>query len=651
VVRTGRHGIALPTNGVLVVVLPETDDRLVPAPNRRSHLVAKKQNFGVDTYESSMSDDRKMTYCIFVLAVCRFCPTTEDRGDEYVKRSPGPGPGESRLYVQLTWSAASWRNGVEVSSARNAESPVGVEASPGADAHAALPNPRALDPFLLARKGWAPWEELDDGRVLVAMERSPSARAEAAIDHDLGGRLAGFVVRSQATIDAALRQRYSQAFATAAAEEFASACPEKSAKFGLRPWQMATPAVLLMLLIITSSVSWDLAELVSVILVQVSVSLLVLFKLAASLQTAMTGRRSRRRSRADDRRTSDADLPLYTVLVPAFDEANIVRKLIENIAVLDYPAERLQVLLLLEEGDDATFTAVRSAPLPPYVQVLVVPRGEPRTKPRACNFGLQFARGEYTVIFDAEDRPEMDQLRKAVFAFQAERPADAGPVACLQARLHFDNARANVSSNHFRTSLLRELVGWDPYNVTEDADLGLRIAVRGYGVEILDSVTWEEACGRLVPWIRQRTRWIKGYIITAGVYTRQVAGPLGETGARGLITLAALILGTPIAFLAYPALLLLCALQVCGLLPPTSIPSWVFPAALANSALMGTIAMVLSAIAGARRYGPWIVLRTFLNPFYWLLHSFAAYRAAVQAVRSPHRWEKTPHGLTRERRR
>ena len=132
-----------------------------------------------------------------------------------------------------------------------------------------------------------------------------------------------------------------------------------------------------------------MAELVSVIVVQVSVSMLVLFKLAASLQTAIAGRRSRRRNPADGRRMSDDDLPLYTVMVPAFDEANIVRKLIENIAVLDYPADRLQVLLLLEEGDDATFDAVQSAPLPPYVQVLVVPRGEPRTKPRACNYGLR----------------------------------------------------------------------------------------------------------------------------------------------------------------------------------------------------------------------------------------------------------------------
>ena len=128
-----------------------------------------------------------------------------------------------------------------MSSVRNAGSLVGVEATGAAAAHPARPKSGALDPLLLARKGWAPWEELDDGRVLVAMERVPSARAAAAIDHDLGGRLAGFVIHPQATIDAALRERYSQTFATAAAEEFASACPEKSAKFGLRPWQMATP--------------------------------------------------------------------------------------------------------------------------------------------------------------------------------------------------------------------------------------------------------------------------------------------------------------------------------------------------------------------------------------------------------------------------
>ena len=209
---------------------------------------------------------------------------------------------------------------------------------------------------------------------------------------------------------------------------------------------------------------------------------------------------------------------------------------------------KLQVLLLMEADDDETIAAAKAARPPDHVRFVVVPAGGPQTKPKACNVGLALAEGEFLVIYDAEDRPEPGQLREVVARF-LETPDD---VVCLQARLNYFNARENLltrmftleysfwfddmlpgldamrlpiplggTSNHFRVSALRELGGWDPYNVTEDADLGVRAAAEGKTVGIIESTTWEEACSEWKAWIRQRTRWIKGYMVTALVHMRR----------------------------------------------------------------------------------------------------------------------------------
>src|SRR3981081_2095520 len=209
----------------------------------------------------------------------------------------------------------------------------------------------------------------------------------------------------------------------------------------------------------------------------------------------------------------------------------------DTLAALDYPAEKLEVLVLLEADDEETIAAARAARPPATVRLIVVPDAEPRTKPKACNVGLFLARGDLLVIYDAEDRPEPDQLRKAVAAFE-----EAGEkTVCVQARLRYWNVRTNLltrmfgleygywfgamlpgldrlrlpiplggTSHHFPVDAPRRLGGWDPHNVTEDADLGLRAAVEGYRVGVIDSDTDEEACAHVRPWLRHRSARARG---------------------------------------------------------------------------------------------------------------------------------------------
>lgn len=370
-------------------------------------------------------------------------------------------------------------------------------------------------------------------------------------------------------------------------------------------------------------------------------------------------------------------LPVYTVLVPVFHEANIVGQLVRNLGALDYPAEKLEVLILTEEEDQETRDAIAAANPPENFQVVIVPAGQPQTKPRACNVGLMLARGDYLVIYDAEDRPDPDQLKKALVGFQ-----DGGErVAVVQAALNYFNDRENAltrmftleysywfdymlpgldhdhlpiplggTSNHFRVDALNKLGGWDPYNVTEDADLGIRASALGYRVGVIDSTTMEEANTSIPNFIRQRSRWIKGYLQTSLVHARQPRRLIREIGFGRFLAFALLIAGTPITFL---AVLPFYALTVISLLLPPDILSQVFPVAVLwigllnfviGSALMVYLCMMGPYKRGAFHLVPWALL----NPLYWVLHSIASYKALWQLIRKPHYWEKTEHGLTNQ---
>lgn len=371
----------------------------------------------------------------------------------------------------------------------------------------------------------------------------------------------------------------------------------------------------------------------------------------------------------------DDDLPFYTVLVPLYRERAVVTDLIEHLSRLDYPRDRLEVVLLLEEDDVETITAVAGMTLPQFVRPLVCRPGMPRTKPRACNIGLLSARGKLCVIYDAEDRPQLDQLRKAAEAFAALPPT----VACLQAKLDFHNSGQNLltrfftveynhwfdlllpalsaqglpiplggTSNHFRTAILKELAGWDPHNVTEDADLGIRLYAAGYETAILDSITWEEACPQLRAWVRQRTRWTKGYIQTFFVHTRSLRWSFRRRRpGRALLTFGALVGGTPLVLLMNPIFIGMLVFHavtrsqlIVELMPRPILYPAVFSLVLGNGLL---IYMNLLGVDARRR---WHLARAAIgSPIYWALMSAAAWRALLQFIWAPHRWEKTPHGL------
>ena len=369
-------------------------------------------------------------------------------------------------------------------------------------------------------------------------------------------------------------------------------------------------------------------------------------------------------------------LPRYSVIVPLHKEANVVTGLIRALRALDYPPDRLEVALVLEADDRETIAAVEAEPFDPRFFVLHVPPGSPRTKPKAANYALGFVRGEFTVIYDAEDRPEQDQLLKAVAAFRSLPQT----VACLQARLNFYNARENWltrmfaldyalwfdfllpgldkycipmplggTSNHFRTEALRAIAGWDPCNVTEDADIGIRLAQLGLRVTTLDSTTFEEATVTLGIWLRQRSRWMKGYMQTWLVHMRTPLRLLRQSGPRGFFGFQLFVGGTFLTALLNPVLWCIWLLTSVR----ADAATWNFaiqPFAVASlaSVVVGNALFVYLAILGPWRRG-WLDLSPYGlgAPIYWALISAASYRGLWQLVTRPRHWDKTRHGMTR----
>jgi glycosyltransferase XagB len=383
--------------------------------------------------------------------------------------------------------------------------------------------------------------------------------------------------------------------------------------------------------------------------------------------------------RADNRapavpRLPDPQLPTYTVLVPLYREANVLEPLVAHLSRLDYPEDRLEILLICEADDDETIRAVQFAALPDQFRLVVCPEGTPRTKPRACNYGLQEATGELCVIYDAEDRPEHDQLRRAAEMFHMTPP----DVICLQAPLDYHNHDHNLltrfftveynfwfdlllpglvrsrfpvplggTSNHLRVAELRTLGGWDPYNVTEDADLGLRLYAGGSSTRMLDSVTYEEACSRLRPWIRQRTRWQKGYLQTWAAHSRE-GGLRRRGGFRSAACLHLLVGGCVVVNLLNPPFW---ALTIYFAITRADWVLTLFPGALLYPAVLSLVVgnfffYYVNFMAVLHRERWHLVHAVVLMPLYWLLMSVAAWRAVGQLITSLHRWEKTPHGLS-----
>ncbi len=373
---------------------------------------------------------------------------------------------------------------------------------------------------------------------------------------------------------------------------------------------------------------------------------------------------------------SEETLPTYTVLVPVYKEPEVIHLLIASLKKMDYPQNRLDVLLLLEENDKETLHAAKKAKPPGNWRFIIIPDALPKTKPKACNYGVFFSRGQYLTIYDAEDMPDPDQLKKAIIGFKKYGPS----YICLQAALNYFNANENMitklftleysywfdyllpgldkfglpiplggTSNHFRTQYLKELGAWDPFNVTEDADLGIRACAQGYRVGIINSTTYEEANSRYGNWLRQRSRWIKGYMQTLLVYNRHPIKMLREIGLKNWFSFQLFIGGTPAIFLLTP---LVWSIFVYWILTQTKVLDQFFPPVIVHVGLFNLLAgnfmgIYLNMIAVFRRRLFSLLPVALLNPIYWLFfHSPAAYKALWQLFFRPFYWEKTTHGIS-----
>ncbi len=373
---------------------------------------------------------------------------------------------------------------------------------------------------------------------------------------------------------------------------------------------------------------------------------------------------------------SDSNLPIYTILCPLYKEAHIIPQFLENISKVSWPKNKLDVILLLEEDDNESIIKAKELNLPSHMRTLVVPKAQPKTKPKACNYGLSHAKGDYLVIFDAEDKPDPLQLKKAFIAFK-EVGRD---VVCLQAKLNYYNSKQNLltrfftaeyslwfdvaltgfqsiktsiplggTSNHFRTKDLLTLQGWDPFNVTEDADLGMRLFKAGYKTAIIDSTTYEEANSKWGNWVRQRSRWIKGYMQTYLVHTRDSWGFLKENPVH--FALFHLIIGGKISFILINPLLWIATIsyfalyQYVGPAIEKLYPSIIFYMA-AFSLVFGNFLFMYYYMIGVMKREQYSVVKyVFLIPFYWLMISVAGFMALYQLFFKPFYWEKTTHGL------
>jgi glycosyltransferase XagB len=445
--------------------------------------------------------------------------------------------------------------------------------------------------------------------------------------------------------------------------------PWASARHRLSPWQSvfsATMALLSVALIMIGD-----AEILMVMVQCLACLFFLIVVLLRGLCTMPPPQVGRSRALA----LYDDELPIYTVLVPLFRETSVLAQLTASLGELDYPSEKLDIKIILEADDRAMREAVASIDLPPHFDVVIVPRGKPQTKPRALNYAMHFARGSLVTIFDGEDIPQSNQLRLAASEF-ARLPHR---VACLQAALDLYNPAENWltrqfaaeyaglfhvilpalsayhlplplggTSNHFRVKALRGVGGWDPFNVTEDADLGIRLSRHGYATGTLKSATFEEAPSHLSVWAKQRRRWLKGFLQTWLVHNRNPMRLLRDLGPAGFATAQVMTIGIFASALLHPLLLVLTLWKLQPSQLPTSAAGFLLSGLGVAVLVMGYATAMLTCRQGLKHIGASGWTFTLLTiPVYWLIMSFAAWMALWDFFVAPFHWHKTSHGLSR----
>jgi hypothetical protein len=524
----------------------------------------------------------------------------------------------------------------------------------------ATPDPHAA--IVSGFVGLAAENEL--GRAVIA----PSG---PALEYLLRWREAGrppapVAICSRQRLGAMIRAQFGARIAREAADGLGGVDPSLTARTGLSRAQSAVVALLAAVAFLAMLLDPGLPRIVISILLWLAFAGGILLRSAATVAADSPPAAAARR---------DADLPVYTVIVAMYREGRVVEQLVRALDAIDYPRAKLDIKLVIEHGDVQTLAAIAALRLPPRYDVVVVPAGAPRTKPRALNVALAAARGELVVVFDAEDEPAPDQLRMAAARFAADPRVDA-----LQARLTVSNPNDSWlselfaieyavlfdlvnpgfaaldlpialggTSNHFRIHVLRRVGGWDAWNVTEDVDLGLRLARFGARVGALASDTAEEAPNEFGNWFRQRIRWQKGWMQTLIVHTRRPVRLFRELGVRR----------------ASSALLLIAVPAIGGLfgLPMFVDALWRaldedFTAggsfARAGDAityiltLAGAQTIAIPALVAMRRRGMKGAGRALARmPIYYGLVCLATWAALFDLALRPFHWSKTEHGRVR----
>ena len=370
---------------------------------------------------------------------------------------------------------------------------------------------------------------------------------------------------------------------------------------------------------------------------------------------------------------ADDGLPVYTVLVALYRETEVVEQLAHSLLRLDWPHSRLDIKLVCETDDRETIDTILALDLPPHFELVRVPERAPRTKPKALNYGLAGARGDYIVIYDAEDRPHRHQLREAYEHFRSAPP----DVACLQAPLIIANASESWlsgqfaleyaglfrrllpflgggrhpmplggTSNHFRAEALKAVGAWDPYNVTEDADLGMRLFRFGYRAETLTRFTVEDAPTERSVWLGQRTRWFKGWMQTWLILMREPLRLTRELGLVGTLMFHILVTGMLVSALGHPLILLFIAMTIWTLIfapHATTLEIFLFVVDWFNVVFAYTVFVRLGQKAMGKNERARLDFKWRYVPVYWMLMSLAAWRAVIELRRNPFFWNKTPH--------
>jgi len=371
-------------------------------------------------------------------------------------------------------------------------------------------------------------------------------------------------------------------------------------------------------------------------------------------------------------------LPRYTVMVALYREAPVVGQLIACLERLDWPRALIDIKLVCEADDQETIAALTAHQPGPQFEIIAVPPIGPRTKPKALTYALSCARGEFLAIYDAEDRPHPMQLREAHATFLKGPPE----LACLQAPLIIANARQSPlsalfsleysalfrgllpmlarrrmplplggTSNHFKTTILKEAGGWDPYNVTEDADMGLRLYRLGYRSDVLTCQTLEDAPVEVPVWMAQRARWFKGWLQTWLVLMRDPARLVRDIGIPAFATFQLMVGGMLISALLHPLIFVFLWLGASAMLdaPKDDLPLGVISLFVMDFVnIIGSYLIFLGLGVGSmidheKRLIGW---RWALVPLYWLMISVAAWRAAIELKTKPFHWNKTPHSPT-----